>query len=137
VRSGHVGAITALISAGASVKARDDDGRTAIFSAAELGLVKAIESLHALGADLSSRDNRGSTPLFLAAANAYVAAVEKLIELGADLNCKNYNGETPWSYAKLKLSNPPPELKLALNRKRPSNSGLWSATKGLLGRRSN
>ena len=65
---GQVDAINALISANASVKARDDERRTAIFRAAAKGRVNAIERLHELGADLSSRDNYGSTPIFVAVA---------------------------------------------------------------------
>jgi ankyrin repeat protein len=132
---GHVETINSLISAGASVKARDDEGRTAVFLAAEGGFIRAIEKLHELGADLSSRDDRGCTPLFVAADEFHVTAVEKLIELGADPSCLNYRGETPWSYVKRHSSSPPPELKVALSRKRvnrESSSGFW---KGVLGRK--
>ena len=61
-------AIEALIKAGASVKAADKEGRTALMWAARGGNVVAIEALVKAGASVEAADKDGKTALDFAKA---------------------------------------------------------------------
>ena len=59
---GQVEAVTALLDAGANIKARAEDGRTALHFAAEFGQVEAVTALLDAGADPKAKDSRGRIP---------------------------------------------------------------------------
>jgi ankyrin repeat protein len=58
-----VEAMKLLVSAGADVKAAENQGRTALHGAAQWGLTDVVTYLHAQGADINAGDRRGLTPL--------------------------------------------------------------------------
>ena len=117
-----------LLKSGASVNARNDEGRTPLMYAAKnlrsdslkaliaagadvnaraedgktpLMYSKDVESvkvLSAAGADVNAKDNLGITPLMLAANNRDVELVKALIAAGADVNAKDNDGKTVREY---------------------------------------
>jgi ankyrin repeat protein len=81
------------------LEARDPEGKTAIFAAAddsgrasEEMRAECVRLLAQAGADVNARDREGNTPLH----ETYLTAVEKeLLKLGANVNARNHDGETP------------------------------------------
>ena len=67
--------VTFLLDKGADVEARDDRGRTALMTAAELGHAEIVELLLRHGADPRDRDTAGKSALDLATAEPIRAAL--------------------------------------------------------------
>ena len=72
-----------LLSRKASLKAKDDDGSTALFYAANGNQPETVKYLHSLGADINEPDNEGATPLIDSAYLGNTGSVTALLELGA------------------------------------------------------
>jgi len=83
-----------LISSGADVNAKENDGDTPLIEASE-GYLELVKILVAKGADLNSRDDDGNTPLHEAASQGHTDVAEYLISKGAEINARNEKGETP------------------------------------------
>jgi len=82
-----------LAEVGADIHQRDnEDGKTLIFFAAQLGKTESIKCLVSLGVDVNSKDNNGFTPMFSATKTEVIRC---LVDLGADINAKIINGGTP------------------------------------------
>lgn len=75
--------VSALISFGAEVNAKDNDGWTPLLWASWSGLPQVVEELVAKGADVSVRDAQGNSALGLAAQRGNVAVVKMLLDKGA------------------------------------------------------
>jgi cytohesin len=81
------------------LEARDREGKTAMFAAAENGnndaddaRVECVRLLAQAGANVNARDKEGNTPLH----ETFLTDVEEeLLKLGADVNARNEDGETP------------------------------------------
>ena len=56
-----------LIAAGADINKEDNDGRTALWTAAAKGHTECLQELIAAGADINKEDNDGRTALWIAA----------------------------------------------------------------------
>ena len=82
------------------VKAKDNDGKTALMYAAEKGQKETVELLLAKGADINAKDKYGKTALMYAARKGYKEIVELLLAKGADINAKDKYGKTALDYAK-------------------------------------
>lgn len=80
---------------GANVNARDKDGSTPMFWAAQLGKADSILCLFNLGANVNERNNYKCTPMFLAAGNNQINCIGCLAGLGADVNARDMVGCTP------------------------------------------
>ena len=67
-----------LISNGADINARDNNGKTALSYAVENGYTEIAELLIAKGADVNARDGNGRTPLWYAQEKSYNKIAELL-----------------------------------------------------------
>jgi hypothetical protein len=75
--------IKTLISKGAKVDAKDEQGRTALTKAVSLGKIEAAKTLVSPKADLETKDNTGWTPLVHAFADMHINSAEFLMRKGA------------------------------------------------------
>ena len=75
--------IKGLLSRKASLTAKDDDGSTPLFYAANGNQPETVKFLHSLGADINEPDYEGATPLIDSAYLGNLASVKALLELGA------------------------------------------------------
>lgn len=82
-----------LISKGAVVNQRANDGTTALMYAAENGDTQAVNALLRNGASVNLADKEGETALMKAAASSCAEeTVKVLISAGADLNARDHKG---------------------------------------------
>lgn len=82
------------LSHGADLKARDKDGKTALFQAAGIGNMAITQLLLDHGADVNAADNDGDTVLMTAVANEHPDIVNLLLAKGADPSPQNKAGQT-------------------------------------------
>merc|ERR1712000_741145 len=98
-------AAKSLVELGVDVKARDDNGGTALMVAPHRGLAKVIKLLIDSGADVNEQDASGRTPLINAATCGHTKTAKLLLEKGADPNSLTFghpdtasrSGHTPRS----------------------------------------
>lgn len=85
-----------LLSKGADVNIKDDDGRTLlhrIVHSSDISLAKELVLKY--GADVNAKDNSGDTPLYKAAYNLdNIELAQFLIDNGADVKTRNIEGKT-------------------------------------------
>ena len=88
--------VRALLAAGASAAAADDDGFTALHFAAQCGFASLVPALVRAGADAEQRaSSDNTTALMLAVAGEQEACVAALIKAGCDVNARSeLGGET-------------------------------------------
>lgn len=87
--------INLLVSSGASVNARDCDGKTALHIASNATCHIVAEILLNHGAAIDSQDNTGMTPLHDACKAGSSDKVEVLLRRGANVNIQDCSGDTP------------------------------------------
>jgi ankyrin repeat protein len=83
-----------LIDAGARVNQADNDGDTALHTAAGAGNIKGVRILLEHGAKLEAKDKNGRTPLFFAAGGSRSETVKVLLDAGADIKARDSDGKT-------------------------------------------
>ena len=88
-----------LLTQGADVHAKDNDGYTPLHLAAWEDASATTEVLLNQGADVHAKIKYGSTPLHLAAWEDASATTEVLLASGADVHAKNEYGSTPLDVA--------------------------------------
>ncbi len=93
VKDGNSKGIRKAIADGADVNAKDQEGRTSLFSAKKK---KIAELLISKGADVNAKMKGGWTPLHSTTSSE---VIEVLIAKGADMNAMNDEGETPLDWA--------------------------------------
>jgi ankyrin repeat protein len=81
-----------LLHRGADVNARDDDGRTPLFSAVLGGSVGLVGLLLESGADVNAYDKEGWTALHFAAQEHEPEIARILVARGADVNAQDDDG---------------------------------------------
>ncbi len=81
-----------FIERGAVVNGKDEQGRTALFSA--LAYPETCEALLQAGAAIDATDNKGNTPLMYGVSLGQHSAYFYLINKGANVNAKNNDGLT-------------------------------------------
>jgi ankyrin repeat protein/beta-lactamase regulating signal transducer with metallopeptidase domain len=98
VANGNLEQVRLLITRGASVNAKDSEGRTPLFYAVENDHILMFDLLIAKGADIDAKDKVGDTPLHHAARltrhHDWRLAAE-LARRGADVNATNNRRQTP------------------------------------------
>ncbi|ROT81853.1 putative serine/threonine-protein phosphatase 6 regulatory ankyrin repeat subunit A-like [Penaeus vannamei] len=92
---GHDEVAKMLVSMGANVNDKNDEGCTPLHVAAEEGHEAMVQELAVRGADANAKDDAGYTPLHLAAQEGQVSAIEELIAKGAEADAKDDAGYTP------------------------------------------
>ena len=96
-------ALRELLPAGADVDGLDGDGRSALWHAADRGLLGvAIHLGEQLGASRTLADNGGRTPLWIAALEGHLAVVQWLAGHGGSVAQPANSGATPLYVAALK-----------------------------------
>ena len=80
-----VATVDALVTAGADLKRRDDNGNTILTSAAQMCGPKIVARLIAAGADVNAASNTGITPLGMALLMHRADSAEVLVAKGARL----------------------------------------------------
>jgi ankyrin repeat protein len=93
-RRGDLGVVEELIRAGASVQARDGDGRTALLVATEADRIPVARALIAAGADVNAKDEMEDSPFLYAGAEGRNAILKMTLAAGADLKSVNRYGGT-------------------------------------------
>jgi ankyrin repeat protein len=93
-RAGDRERVASLLSAGAEVDARDEEGWTALMFAALRGDEAMVETLLAAGAEPNLRDANGETALLLGTRQG-VEIVRALLAAGANPNLADSEGQTP------------------------------------------
>ena len=83
-----------LVASGASINARQIEGRTPVFLAASIAGTAVLQLLLDKGGDPNLSTLPGQTPLMAAAVRSNTAALALLIERKADVNAVNGAGET-------------------------------------------
>ena len=94
-RADDPAAVASLVSQGADINARDEDGATALAWAADHSNLAMADLLLAKGANPNIANELGISPLSLAIANGSSTLVKLLLAKGADPNLARENGETP------------------------------------------
>lgn len=91
---GDLDGLRRALSAGASVKARDANGRTALLAATQGNHIAAAKALIEAGADVNAQDNQQDSAFLLAGASGYTDILRLTLKAGADLKSNNRYGGT-------------------------------------------
>ncbi|MBI3039830.1 ankyrin repeat domain-containing protein [bacterium] len=84
-----------LVSNGADVNAKSENGLTPLHCAGDTGNIEGVRSLLKLGAKIDAQDNDGDTPLHLAIQGGRKELVEFLLSSGSSRDIRNLQGRTP------------------------------------------
>ena len=89
---GSLPTVEKLLTEGASARAKDAQGRSALNAAAYGNHAAVFRRLLAAGSDINQRDNVPSAPLMTAAVRGYVEIVRLALAAGADVQTINQYG---------------------------------------------
>ncbi len=96
VANGNLDLVKSLISEGANINEKDEEGRTLLHTAAYFGRRNATKFLLEKGADVDAKDESGQTPLHLAVDYSSVPHVPKLLlDREAEVNARDKVNNTP------------------------------------------
>ena len=98
-QDGYLALVRFLVSEGADIHMRDENGWTALMKAAVGGHLALVRFLVSEGADIHVRDENGWTALMWAAVGGHLAVVRFLVDCGADVNARNESGDTALTWA--------------------------------------
>ncbi|MFT4313550.1 MAG: ankyrin repeat domain-containing protein [Wolbachia pipientis] len=91
-----------LVSRGANINTKNDDGYTSLHFAVLKNFQSGIDYLIKKGANIDAKDNIGRTPLHWAARDGYLGIVQAITEGGANLDVKDKDNKTPSDLASWK-----------------------------------
>lgn len=94
-KAGDVEAVRQLLSAGADVNAKYEDGHTPLHAACANDHPDTVRLLLEKGADMNVENRFGHTPLHLACIYDHADVVQFLLEKGAKVNVRDMFGDTP------------------------------------------
>lgn len=97
--SDSVAVVAALIERGADVNARDRNGRTALWHAAQFSSLQVLRELHRCYASVDAKDSDGRTALSHAASAGKHEAVLELIRVGASVHAVDHSDRSALSHA--------------------------------------
>lgn len=97
--SGDLKRVESLISNGADVNSKNEDGLTPLHVAAVRGQLAVVDFLINNGADVNTKTKDGKTLLHHVAREGHFEVVALLIDSGSDLNAKDVAGRTPLNCA--------------------------------------
>ena len=95
IGEGYLEVVRQHLAASPNVNAKNGNGRTPLFIAAERGHTAIAELLIANGADVNAKTPNSYTSLHTAAVGGHKETAELLIAKGADVNAKRDDGITP------------------------------------------
>jgi ankyrin repeat protein len=96
---GDIAVVQALLTKGADVDAKDNDGQTALLLASYKGNLQLVQLLLANGADVNTKANEGMTALMGASLAGSLQVVRELLARKAEVNAKMDSGKTALSLA--------------------------------------
>jgi ankyrin repeat protein len=99
IENGDSAEFSRLLDAGVSFSAKNRQGETPLYVAAEKGEVDMARVLIARGADVKARTPNGETVLHAASMIESTALMTVLIEAGAEVGATNQDGETALQWA--------------------------------------
>jgi len=99
IEKGDVSTVKLFVEAGMPTRAKDENGQTALMTAAFNGHNHIARILLDGGANVNAKDNVGSTALMGAALNDHKETLDVLLSRGADVNSKDNEGQTALSMA--------------------------------------
>ena len=97
---GHGEIVRLLLSGGADVEAKNDNGGTALIYASFQGRGEIVRLLLSRGTDVEAKYNNGRTALMLAALQGHREIVTLLLSSGANVNAKANDGRRALEFAK-------------------------------------
>ena len=100
--AGQEKAAQMLVSNGANVNLRDNEGRTALFYAAANGQTSLIRQLLRMGADINATDARGENVFIAAAEGQSIPSMQFLTRDYFSINSTDADGKTALMYATVK-----------------------------------
>ena len=83
IKEGHEDVALELLSTGADIHVKDEDGRTALHWACKKGLEEVVETLISIGSQVDEQDMFGLTPVMLAADSSKTELSLHLVRAGA------------------------------------------------------
>lgn len=93
-KNNNVEFIKILVQNKADINKADENGITALMTAAHMGLKNNVQQLLDARANINAQDNNGLTPLLHALYENKLHSVELLLNAGADLNIKDKDGNS-------------------------------------------
>ena len=99
---GHVPVLQAILSRGADINDRDNEGFAAIHMAVDDDRAEAVDALIEAGADIELKSNFGYTPFLYAGLRSSCRAMTVLRQHGASVAARDYKGATAMHLACLR-----------------------------------
>ncbi len=84
-----------LLSQGANIHDRENNGHTPIVVACAMGHLPVVELLISRGADIQDKNNFGQSSIVVAACEGHLSVVKLLLSKGANIHDRGNFGETP------------------------------------------
>ena len=91
---GYLDIVELLLSKGANINHKNNDGCSSLFFASQNGHCNVVEYLLSNGAKINDKTNDNFTPLMIASETNQYSVVLLLLPLGASIHDKNNDGNT-------------------------------------------